>query len=185
MSSGPSDFTSYEGESALVHLDDVLRVYGQVYAEPPYLEGAEDRDFFATDWPRRVAQPGFRLVTAASGPTVVGFAFGHRLTEQTRWWSGAVEPLPRSLTKESDGRTFAVIELAVAAPWRRRGLARDLHTRLLAERGEQRVTLLVRPEASPAQRAYAAWGYRRVGRIRPGTGAPVYDAMLRDLPFGA
>ncbi len=72
-----------------------------------------------------------------------------------------------------------MIELAVRAPWRRQGYAAQLHAHLIAGLSEERLTLLVRPDAEPARRAYTAWGYERVGQIQPFEDGPVYDAMLR------
>lgn len=159
----------------------VLDVYVGVYAEPPYLEGPAEVGDFAGSWPRRVAAPGFRVVVARDAGRVIGFTFGHELGEHTGWWSGALGPLEVD-TVEWPGRTFAVIELAVLADYRRRGIAARLHAALLADVKVERVTLAVRPEveAAPAREAYAAWGYRKVGQIRPYTDAPVYDAMVAD-----
>lgn len=53
---------------------------------------------------------------------------------------------------------------------------------LVADLSEERIALLVRPEAAPApQQAYLSWGYRDVGQIRPFPGAPVYSAMIKQL----
>lgn len=166
-------------------LRSVLPIYAEVYAEPPYREGpAEVRDF-AGSWPKRASRPGFRLVLATATSTPVGFSFGYRLPADTGWWEGQLDPLPQQVTREYEGRTFAVIELAVLAPYRRHGIGRALHQTLLGDRSEERVTLLTRPEpeAHPAQAAYASWSYRPLGRLRPFPGAPVYLAMLRDLPL--
>jgi ribosomal protein S18 acetylase RimI-like enzyme len=171
----------FDGVEAVRMLDAVRPIYADVYAEPPYGETAADVDDFARDWPRRASQPGFRLAVAYDGDQPIGFSFGHRLPADTAWWSGVLDDVPSDLIAERPGRTFAVIELAVRPEHRRRGVARRLHDALLAGRSEERVTLLCRPEAEPAQRAYSAWGYLRVARIRPFAGAPVYDAMLRSL----
>jgi ribosomal protein S18 acetylase RimI-like enzyme len=173
----------YDGDSALEQLDLVRELYAEVYAEPPYREGPEDVAAFADDWRRRVGQPGFRLVVAHVGSRPAGFAFGHQLTAGTRWWAGAVEPLPSETTTERPGRTFAVIEIALRREFRRRGIARVLHATLLAGRTEERVTLLVRPEAEPARRLYAALGYRRLSALRPGPDTPRYDVLV--LPLAA
>ncbi|MGK5549701.1 hypothetical protein ACSNOH_34010 [Streptomyces sp. URMC 127] len=76
-----------------------------------------------------------------------------------------------------------MIELAVGKPWRRRGIAAGLHARLLDGVRAERAALTMRPEpeAAAARCAYAAWGYRKVGRWRPGAEAPVYDAMVLGL----
>jgi GNAT superfamily N-acetyltransferase len=160
----------------------VLPVYAEVYSEPPYLEGPAEVDDFARSWPARVAAPGFRLVTAAADGRLVGFAFGHELTAGTRWWSGALEPLEVG-TDERPGRTFAVIELAVVAGHRRRGIGGRLHEQLLEGVGTERVTLAVRPEpeVEHARAAYRRWGYRKVGQVQPAPGLPIYDVMVAEL----
>jgi ribosomal protein S18 acetylase RimI-like enzyme len=56
-----------------------------------------------------------------------------------------------------------VIELAVLADHRRKGIATALPQHLLYSVATERVSLVVRPEAAPARAAYAKWGYRRLG----------------------
>ncbi|HEV8556095.1 MAG TPA: GNAT family N-acetyltransferase [Actinophytocola sp.] len=159
----------------------IARLYEVVYREPPYCEGAEDVAELVEGMPRRAAQPAFRLVVATTDGKPVGFAFGHQLTADTKWWQGATTPLPDSIVREHAGRTFAIIELAVAAEYRRRGIAKAMHDALLVDAKEERATLLVRPEAMPARTAYERWGYARVGSIRPWPEAPLYDAMMLNL----
>lgn len=175
------------GPSAGPLLDSILPVYREVYVEPPYCEGPDDVAAFARSWPGRVAAPGFRLVRAFTNDRLIGFTFGHELRPDTAWWEGALSPLPPGVTAERAGRTFAIIELAVLAQFRRRGVARALHDRLLDGVGTERVTLLVRPEseAAPAQAAYERWGYTQLGQLRPGPDTPVYNLMLRQLPSTA
>jgi len=76
-----------------------------------------------------------------------------------------VEPLPDDVTEERPGRTFALVEMLVRKPWRRH-VAETMHGMLLKDRPEERATLTVLPEALPAQRAYAKWGWYRVGQKR-------------------
>jgi ribosomal protein S18 acetylase RimI-like enzyme len=175
------DIQRYDAKSAASVTPDVARLYEAVYREPPYCEDPEDVAEFLKGMPRRVAQPAFRLVVATTDGKPVGFAFGHQLTADTRWWQGAATPLPDSIVREHAGRTFAIIELAVAAEYRRRGIAKAMHDALLVDADEERVTLLVRPEAMPARRAYERWGYARVGTIRPWPEAPLYHAMVLNL----
>lgn len=145
-----------------------------------YCEGETDFSGFADTLPRRAQETNFRLVVAHDDAQAVGFAMGHDLRPDTGWWDGALTPLSDDITAEHEGRTFAVIELAVLPGYRRRGYARALHAHLLAGLTEERITLLVRPDAEPALRAYERWAYALVGRIQPFTGGPVYDAMIRD-----
>jgi GNAT superfamily N-acetyltransferase len=173
----------YDDAAALDRTADIVDLYGAVYAEPPYNEGPDDVRRFAESWPRRVRQPGFRLVVAESEHAPVGLAFGHQLMVDTRWWDGSQSPLLPDVTTEYPGRTFAIIELAVVAGERRQGVGRLLHEALLAGRGEERVTLLSLPDAAAAQHAYESWGYERLARIQPGPTAPVYDCFMRRLPL--
>ncbi len=170
-----------ESADAEALLDELVPLYAEVYAEPPYLEGAEDVAEFTDTFPTRgPTQSGFRLVTAHTSE-LIGFAFGHTLPPGTGWWHGALTPLPDEVTAEPPGRTFAIIELAVRAPWRRLGVGQMLHEALLEDRPEERATLLARPEATPAQATYARWGWRKVGQIRRLPTAPVYDALVLTL----
>ena len=173
--------TTYGAKESAQTFDVVHSIYSEVYAEAPYHEGPADFDDFAQSLPHRAKAPSFRVVVATAGRETVGFALGHQLGSNTKWWDGALAPLPGDLTSEWPGRTFAVIELAVRAPWRRQGYAAQLHAHLIAGLGEERLTLLVRPDAEPAHLAYTAWGYERVGQIQPFDDGPVYDAMLRSL----
>jgi ribosomal-protein-alanine N-acetyltransferase len=60
-----------------------------------------------------------------------------------------------------------ILSVAVAAAWRRKGLARrllDLHLRRLAGVGARTVFLEVDENNAPARRLYARAGFREVGR---------------------
>lgn len=175
----------YDRDTARGELQIVRQLYTEVFAEPPYCEDDADVERVAAGWSRLLDQPGFRLVVAKRAEQTIGFAFGHQLLPQTHWWEGAVAPLPDEITTEWSGRTFAIIELAVRRPYRRRGVARQLHDQLVAGRTEERITLLVRPDTPVAQHAYLAWGYHQVGRIKPCAGGPVYDAMVKVLDGSA
>ncbi|MFI0815099.1 GNAT family N-acetyltransferase [Streptomyces sp. NPDC021098] len=175
-------YERYESAEAS-RLDALLPAYEEVYAEPPYCEGPSDVAEFIERFRLQARRPGFRLVLAREGNEVVGFTFGYLLPADTGWWDGLVEAVPENFTDETGERTFAIIELAVRKPWRRQGVAAELHSRLLSDLSAERVTLTMRPEpeAAPAQSAYAAWGYRTVGRSRPWDEAPLYDTMVLDL----
>jgi ribosomal protein S18 acetylase RimI-like enzyme len=173
--------TIYGTDASLNQRSTVRDLYAEIYAEPPYNEGPDDADDFASGWHRTIDQCNFRLVIARRADEAIGFAFGVQLRARTKWWNGALTPLPDDVTAEYTGRTFAIIELAVRCPYRRKGVGRQLHTHLIAGLSEERITLLVRPEAPAAQQAYLSWGYRTVGQIQPVSGAPIYTAMIKQL----
>lgn len=96
---------------------------------------------------------------------VVGFAYGCPLPADTPWWDGAIPPLPDDLTRETGGRTFAILDVLVARGLRRQGIAGQLHAALLKGRAEERVTLLSSPPQQPAYGMWQRWGYRQVGEL--------------------
>lgn len=154
----------YDGAAARPHLDMVRSLYAEVYAEPPYCEGDREVSAFAESWDHVVERPDFRLVVARLDHKPVGFAYGY------------LRSTP--LVPDQKEPTFFIVELAVRQPWRRRGIARQLHDQLLNGIAGP-ISLTVRPEASPALAAYHSWGYQMVGRRRPGPDAPTYDVMVR------
>jgi GNAT superfamily N-acetyltransferase len=101
------------------------------------------------------------------------------LRPSTSWWRDLTTPLPPDLTDEHPGRTFALTDLLVRAPWRRQGIGRELHDRLLRGRPEERATVVVAPGAGAAQQAFRSWGWRKVARTR-GSGA-VLDVLVLSL----
>jgi GNAT superfamily N-acetyltransferase len=176
------EFRRHDGEAARALLDELSEVFVEVYAEPPYYSGEEDLRIFQKRFAGQTRQQGFSLVTARSDGTLVGFIFGYTLSPTTQWWSDPLTPVAPSITQERPGRTFAVIEMVVRSPWRRRGVGRGMHDLLLKDRREERATLTVLPAAEAAQAAYARWGWHKVTQtINPLPGDPVYDLLLKPL----
>lgn len=173
--------TIYGVDTSVEMLSTVAELYAEIYAEPPYNEGPADVADFTSGWPQRIGQRNFRLVVARRADEPIGFAFGYQLSTRTQWWDGALTPLPGEITTEHSGRTFAIIEIAVRQPYRQHGVGRLLHTHLIAGLSEERITLVVRPEAPAPQHAYRSWGYRPVGQVQPFPGGPIYDVMTKPL----
>jgi GNAT superfamily N-acetyltransferase len=175
-------FQTLDGEQARAHLDELRDLYTDVYADPPYEWDAGHADLFVERFKVQARQDGFALVEARHGTELVGIAFGVTLQPSTPWWQNLLEPLPDAVTTEHSGRTFAVVELLVRKAWRRQHIAGAMHDLLLSNRAEERATLTVLPAATPAQRAYAKWGWQRVAQKRnPLPGSPVFDVLVKDL----
>jgi GNAT superfamily N-acetyltransferase len=139
-----------------------------------------DESEFARRFAVHRRQPGFVLGAALHGEFLVGYAYGAPLRQSTSWWRDLTTPLPEDLTEEYQGRTFALLDLAVRAAWRRQGIGRDLHDLVLAGRPEERATVVIPPEAAAAQRAFQAWGWNKAARTR--NGSEVSDVLLRSDP---
>lgn len=184
--------TRQEGTIATARLDgaeaaraaDAFRlVYAEAFAEPPYNESAEGVAALFLRFPALTRRHAFRAALARTPEgEPVGMAYGWTLPPDAVWWDELTEPVSAAMRREDGHRTFGLVELAVRAPWRGRGVARRLHTTLLDGVGAERALLNVHPEAGAAPAAYRAWGYRKIGEARPhGTDADLHDVMLLDL----
>jgi ribosomal protein S18 acetylase RimI-like enzyme len=169
-------FELLDGTQAAAHADELQALR----AEESY--GHDDDRPFAERFRVMRRQPGFVLAEARHGGYLVGYAFGMPLRPSTSWWRYLTTPLPDEVITEHPGRTFALVELLVRAAWRRQGIAGALHDLILESRPEERATLTVRPAATPAQRAFQRWGWRKVARTRDAEpGSPVSDVLLMTL----
>ncbi|MGH3795064.1 MAG: GNAT family N-acetyltransferase [Pseudonocardiaceae bacterium] len=161
--------------------DDVHGAYLDIHAD------RLDDPFYS--WPRyweRLeaygARDGFGFVTGRLDDELIGYALGYPLPPGSRWWRGIRGEVDPALLSETGRRTFAVNELMVRPQWRRRGYGGALLDALLDDRPEQRATLLVRPDNTAARAAYRSWGWYKIGELQPFDDAPIFDAMMRDLP---
>lgn len=176
-------FRQVDSEQSAAGFGELRALYSEVYAEPPYKWGEEHADLFAARFEVQRCQEGFALVEARDGTELTGLAFGVTLQPTTPWWNNLTSPLPAEVTTERPGRTFALVEMLVRAPWRRRHVAQGMHDLLLHDRPEERATLTVLPAAAPAQAAYAKWGWHRVAQKRnPLPGSPLFDVLVKQLP---
>jgi ribosomal protein S18 acetylase RimI-like enzyme len=162
--------------------DRLLAVYVEVYAE------RLTDPFFHPDryWERLEgysSRSGFALVTGTVGDELAGYALGYPLPTGSGWWRGLLSAVDSDLLRETGSRTFALTEIMVRERWRRRGYARILHDTVLADRPEERATLLVNPRNVAAGHAYRSWGWRKLGELKPFADSPTYDAMMRELPL--
>lgn len=171
-----------DGQAALQAEDAFRLVYAKVFAEPPYRE--TDKDVAATfrRFRSQTRKPGFvaALARTEQGETV-GMAYGYPLPPDTGWWDELTEPVADDIRREDGHRTFGLMELAVRAPWRQKGIARRLHETLLGRVTAERMLLNVHPESAAASAAYRSWGYRKIGEARPWQGADLHDVMLLEL----
>ena len=167
---------------AIRHADELTALYREVYAEPPYEWDAQHAELFSKRFARQCRDAGFSLIEARSGDELAAFGFGVTLAPTTPWWQNLLTPLPQEMTHERAGRTFALVELLVRRPWRRRHIAETIHTQLLHNRHEERATLTVLPAAMAAQAAYAKWRWHKIAQKRnPLPGSPVFDVMVKKL----
>jgi GNAT superfamily N-acetyltransferase len=179
---GHVTFQLLDGAEAAGHAGELQDLHAEVYAAPPCLRTGDDATFAGRFRVQR-RQPGFALAEARHGGYLVGYAAGMPLRPATSWWRQLTTPLGEEVTTEHPGRTFALTDLLVRAPWRQQGIGRGLHDAILAGRAEERATATIPPAATAAQGAFRAWGWRKVARTRePGPDTGVLDVLLTALP---
>ena len=161
--------------------EDVLSLYSEVYSDQL------DDPFYSLPryWERLSAyatRDGFCFATGRLGGELICYALGYPLPAGSGWWRGLRGEVDQALITETGTRTFAGNEIMVRSPWRRLGYARALHDAILHSRSEERATLLVRPDNTAARAAYLSWGWYKIGELQPFDDAPIFDAMILDLP---
>ncbi len=163
--------------------EPIFQLYYETFSKPPYQWSDDEETAFRRRFARFATDATFGIAIAQTGDKFIGFAYGYTLRPDTSWWNGFVTPVPEELTTEQEGRTFALIDFAVAEAWRRQGIGRRLHDTLLSSRHESRATLAMEPAADEARAAYEHWGWRVVGRLRgPASDfSPEFDIMVRHL----
>jgi ribosomal protein S18 acetylase RimI-like enzyme len=130
----------------------------------------------------------FDMVVAYIDGEALGQTWGWPLDERARegWWAGLISTPDPDFTREDGHRTFALSEIMVRQEYTGRHIARTLHNELLAERSEERATLLVEPENERAYRAYLHWGWRKVAQLRPAwPDSPLFDVLVLSLPLAS
>ena len=131
------------------------------------------------------SRDGWEVVIAYQADEPAGYIFGSPLMRGSLWWSSMRQPQPDEFTQETGSRTFPVQEVLVREAFRSTagaGTSRLLHETLLAERDEERATLLVDPTRSEGRlkAVYESWGYRDIGDQQQFDESPVFATMLRD-----
>ena len=163
--------------------EPICTLYDQVFSQPPFRWTDEESQHHRDLLTGLMKEPTFGIVIVEAGDQLVGFEYGYQLRPDTQWWQNFLEPVPDDVTRESPGRTFALIDLAVDERWRGQGLGRKLTETLLASRIEQRATLSVQPTATDTQAFYVHLGWHKVGRkqMPPGVVSPFFDVYVVEL----
>ena len=185
MPAAPITFPELDGKQAAADFPELRALYSEVYAEPPYEWGEEHADLFAERFEVQRRQEGFVLAEARDGSELAGYAFGVTLQPTTPWWRNVTTTLPPEVTTERPARTFALVEMLVQAPWRRRHVAQGLHDLLLHDRPEPHrkrcPSARGRPRPGRARRT-GFWPRRRSGTMgRLGAAAAPPSDLPRQL----
>lgn len=161
----------------------VCQLYVSVFSGPPFYRTKEKLEAQRRTLQSLMADSTFGMVTAWDKDELAGFAYGYGLGSNRRWWDGFLEPVPEETTREWEGRTFVIIDMAVDPSHRRQSIGRKMLSKLLANRSEERASLAVVPENDNAQEFYRHLGWQHVGRVKgaPHHSAPFFDKYVLRL----
>jgi GNAT superfamily N-acetyltransferase len=157
------------------------------YEEPPGEEYAH-RERFLAGLAEDVQRPGFDMVVAdgegADDDEPAGLAYGYPLSRDGSWWQGFVGVLPNEVEAlTASSKVFAIAELMVLPEDRRRGIGGRLQEKLLSVSDAELAVVGLGSSSNPGARAaFRAWGWDRLGEIRPDTGGSVLQVLSRTLP---
>jgi GNAT superfamily N-acetyltransferase len=164
-----------DGALARQHGVNICRLYQAVFSATPFVWSDGDAESHQQMLTEMSSDRTFGVALAFDGTATVGFAYGHRLPVAHGWWRDFAVELPENFAAEWEGRTFALIDLAVAAGHRGRGVGGRLLRRLLGSRAEERAVLSVQPTALDTHRIYEHLGWQRIGQKGPIPGvSPAY-----------
>lgn len=100
--------------SAETVYEPVCQLFAAVFGAPPLNRPPRTLASQRRSLRSLMSEPTFGLTTAWDDAQLVGFAYGHAVAADSHWWDGLLEPVAEEVTKEWDGRTFAVIDMGVA-----------------------------------------------------------------------
>ncbi|WP_079086835.1 GNAT family N-acetyltransferase [Streptomyces silvensis] len=168
------DVRHYHGGSLPEGFKEMLiDVHADSYSDVIHEEFNQRFPWFVDHWSDR---KDFTCVVAFDGAEPTGFAYGAPLAPGREWWRDTdFEP------NNGHTGTFAVSEVMVRPPWRKLGIAHQLHEELLKERNEDLSVLLVDVTHPKVQNLYETWGYEKVGERRPFADSPLYAVMVKGL----
>jgi ribosomal protein S18 acetylase RimI-like enzyme len=134
---------------------------------------------------RHMTSPGARaLGTTTEDGRLIGFVYGMP-NDRTQWWSTVVHPYLRQ-EGHADwlSDSFVITELHVHPAFQRRGIGRELITRLTDTAAEPRSLLSALDTDSPARALYHSLGYRDLARrVQFPSAAQPYAVMGAWLPL--
>lgn len=169
---------TWSSSTVVARLDELAKIYTEVYAEPPYNAGSLwSAEAFVARTRRQATLDGFSFLAASIKEEIAGFAFGLTFGEGV-WWSGHATAPPDDILT---ARKFAVIELVVRRRWRGRGIGHQLVNQLLADRSEGYAILTAMPGAA-AREMYRRWGWTQTGTAHHAPDSPILDALILPLP---
>lgn len=137
---------------------DVVSIYAEAFADPPYNRGMAHVDGFAAALHRHADRDGFVAFGACVGDERVGFTYGYT-TERNQWWHEQVRVALGARADHWLTDSFEYVELALLSRYRRLGIGKRLHDALLAAQPHPRAVLSTIDAVTAGRRLYESAGW--------------------------
>jgi catechol 2,3-dioxygenase-like lactoylglutathione lyase family enzyme/ribosomal protein S18 acetylase RimI-like enzyme len=142
---------------------DIVSIYAEAFADPPYNRGATHVDGFADALRSHVDRPGFVAFCACVGHHLVGFTYGYT-TGRNHWWHEQVRAALGTHADHWLTDSFEYVELALMPRYRRLRIGRRLHDALLAAQPHPRAVLSTIDAVTAGRRLYESAGWKALVR---------------------
>lgn len=163
---------------------EIVDVYRQAFAEPPYYRTEADAVAFSETLVRHVQRADFRARVAVDDNTgrVDGFVYGYTSLPGQWWFDVVTRGLSPEFTEEWINGSFEIVELAVRPAAQGRRLGSRLHDSILQGLHHRRAVLSTMEADTVAVILYIKRGWMRlIGNFQfPGVKRP-YQIMGLDL----
>jgi ribosomal protein S18 acetylase RimI-like enzyme len=183
---GIDDVAIIVGKSDLCYryFEGICHLHDSIFLAPPFAWNENDSGSHDRLLRTLLLDDSFGVVIALAGSEIVGFAYGHALAADHRWWTRLDVEQPADFVAEWPRRTFGLIDLGVHESHRRMAVGTRMVESLLSRRPEERAVLSVQLTAAAAHRFYQANGWRYVARKGPipGVVPHFWDIYLRIIP---
>jgi ribosomal protein S18 acetylase RimI-like enzyme len=141
--------------------DQIVRVYAEAFAAPPYLRDDADAAIFSLTLSSHTQREGFKMLAArpAGQTRIDGFAYGY-ITRPGQWWHEQVkQAMPPEMAADWLDGSFELVELAVSPIAQGQRLGSRLHDGLLDCIPYSRALLSTRQEETTALKLYRKRGW--------------------------
>lgn len=135
-----------------------VTAYADSFADPPYARSKAEAARFRDALTAHTARTGFVAIGAWIDETLAGFTYGYSIGPN-QGWHDQVRP---ALGEQADvwlNDAFEYVELAVRPEFRRLGIGRALHDRLLAAQRHRAAVLSTLDRLTAGRRLYESAGW--------------------------
>jgi ribosomal protein S18 acetylase RimI-like enzyme len=141
--------------------DQIIEVYRQAFAGPPYYKDQKDVRALLAVFPRHQTHKEFRCVVARDSNTglLAGFAYGYT-GEEGQWWHDLVtRTMEPEMAREWMSDMFEVAEVAVLPAMQGYGYGGRIHDTLLTGLPHHTATLSTYQEKTTGLKMYEKRGW--------------------------